>query len=114
MKCKDGICPVTGMTVLEERVEAIVRSIMSGNNACGSLLDAAAKGDAEYFRLCIRATLSVYDDELKQAKADRDAALKDAELKRYALGTVVSNCDISNPLVKEALRNALPNHPLLK
>jgi len=114
MECKDGICPVTGMTVLEERVETIVRSIMSGNNACGTLLDAAAKGDAEYFRPCIRATLSVYDDELKQAKADRDAALKDAELKRYALEMVVSNCDISNPLVKEALRNALPNHPLLK
>lgn len=114
MDCKDGICPVTGMSVLEERVETIVRSIMSGNNACGTLFEAAAKGDAEYFKPCIRATLSVYDDELKQAKADRDAALRDVELKRYALETVVSNCDISNPVVKDALKNALPNHPLLQ
>jgi len=113
MECKDGICPVTGMSVLEERVEAAVRSILSGVNSCNTLIEAAVKPDADYFRCPIRAGMAVYEDEKQQLIKDRDIALRDAELKRYALEMVVSNCDISNPMVKEALRSALPNHPLL-
>lgn len=103
------------MSIWMERENAIINSIMSGNNACNALQKLVAQalaGDAkpldDFLRCKVRGTLKVCADEAAQKDRDLRAALADAENKRFALESVVSNMRIDNPLVLDAVRKALP------
>lgn len=96
----------------QDRIETAVRSIMSGNNACGTL-QSAVTGNGDYFRQAIAPVIQVYDDELKQAQRDQMYASRDAEFKRQALESVISNIQNLPPDVFSAIARAMPGHPLL-
>lgn len=100
------------------RETAIVHSIMSGHNSCGTLEALARQGgDAleRFLRQCVRATLAVVAAESQQLTREKHALSADNEKKRFALESVVSNLDVSGrPELLAALRAALPAHPLLE
>ncbi len=83
------------MNTLKEREDAVVNSIMSGNNACGTLARAAAAGDAEFFRRAVRPTILVYEDEARMLREQRDSALRECERRRQALEFVAGNLTLS-------------------
>ena len=97
----------------QEREDAIVRSILSGNNACGTLDKALQTGALEDFlRGMIRPTLHVCAAEYGEMVKERNELSADNEAKRFALEFVVSNLGgavtISEPAVLNAIRKALP------
>lgn len=101
---------------LSDRINTTVLNIMSGNNECGTLEDAVKNQSASYFAQMVAPALEVYDEELKTIIEQRDEALKDAEVKRYALETIVANIDLSgaNTVITDAIKAALPNNPFFK
>lgn len=101
------------MDTKEERIETVVRNIMSGDNVCGSLVKAAADRDQDYFRRAVAPMADVYDAEISLIRKQRDDALKDVEAKRFALESVLSNLDIPFGPVRDAVARAMPAHPLL-
>ena len=98
----------------QERLETAVNSIMSGDNTCGTLVNAALNSDRDYFREKIRPVVDVYEDEAAALRKQRDDALRDVNDKRFALESVLSNLDIPAGPVKDAIARAMPAHPLLK
>jgi hypothetical protein len=84
-----------------ERENAAVNSIMSGNNACGTLATAGASGRLETFlRMMLRPTLSVCADEAEALARQRDAALAQAEARRRILAEVAANGGLTGDLAK--------------
>lgn len=94
--------------ILTDRIAAAVNSIMSGNNDCGTLRDAVAKGDRMFFEQMIRPAMMAYAEEAVQLRQQRDAALRDVEAKRFALECVISNAVTLPPAAREAVAKALP------
>ena len=91
------------MDTIQEREDAIVRSIKSGDNACGTLQTALTRGQLEPFlRSMIRPTLQVYEGEAEQLRHDRDANSRQAEAWRQALEYIASNARASAPAHIEA------------
>ena len=75
-----------------EREEAIVRSIMSGNNACGTLEKAMRTEQLEMFlRRMVQPTLQVCAQEQDDLRQQRDAALAQSEERRQVLADVAAN-----------------------
>lgn len=101
------------MNTLNERLEMAVRNIMSGNNACGTLAKAVQNGDASYFAKMLEPIFRVYEDENAAACALRDAALRDAEAKRFALESILANVPNIPGNLREPLEKAMPGHPFL-
>lgn len=117
------------MNTLQDRLESAVRSIMSGNNHCGTLANAAMQGDADYFRKMIAPSFGVYEREAEELRQQRNAALRDSESMRFALESIVQNMGvckdgvcpdpnqygavINNLTILDAIRKALPGHPNL-
>lgn len=101
------------MNTAVERTEAAVRNILSGGNACGTLVNAARNGDAAYFRAMIRPLAEVYEQEAEELRRQRDDALRDAETKRFALESVLSNLTVPAGPARDAVARAMPGHPLL-
>jgi hypothetical protein len=106
------------MPIAQERLETSVRNIMSGDNNCGTLANAALNGDGDYFRRMIAPVIDVYEREAAELRQLRDAASRDAEDKRFALEFIAQNLGgsvlITEPAIIAAIRKALPGHPLLK
>jgi hypothetical protein len=76
----------------QEREDAAVRSIMSGNNACGTLKKALESGQLEdYLRRMLRPTLQVCAGEQEELREQRDAALAQSEARRQVLADVAAN-----------------------
>jgi hypothetical protein len=83
----------------EEREDAIVRSILSGNNACGTLAKAQAGGTLEDFlRGMIRPTLQVCAGEQADLRQQRDEALAQSEGRRQVLAEVAANGGLTGEL----------------
>jgi hypothetical protein len=81
-----------GVNIWQDREDAIVRSIMSGNNACGTLQEASVIGKLEEFlRLMIRPTLQVCAGEQADLRKQRDDALAVSEARRRVLAEVAAN-----------------------
>lgn len=97
----------------QERIETVVRNIMSGDNTCATLTNAALNSDDEYFRKAVAPMAEVYEAEISLLRKQRDDALRDAENKRFALESVLSNLDLPVGPVREAVARAMPAHPLL-
>ncbi len=93
-------------TVIQERVETVVRNIMSGDNGCGTLAHAVQTGDRGYFRRCVRPVLDVYESEAASLRAQRQEALDLSEKRRQALEYLVSNLAIP-PAMRATVEPAL-------
>lgn len=94
---------VPSTNMFDERMGAIIRGIMSGGNACGALKNAIDSGKGvEFIGGKVAPTLHVYEDEAQQLRADRDAALRQAEEYRRELEYVASNARVSAPAHIEA------------
>lgn len=76
---------------LAERVEAIVRSIASGDNACGTLLGPDGRLNLDFLRACVKPTLDVYEFEADALRADKMALSRESEDRRQVLEFVYSN-----------------------
>ncbi len=101
----------TPNTTLAERLGTITRNIASGNNACGSLIDRqSGQLNHAFIVEAVRPTLDVYEGELTELRRERDALLRDVEIKRFALETAVANIPAltGNAGVVDAFRAALP------
>lgn len=101
------------MDTKEERVETVVRNIMSGDNVCGTLANAALNSDTDYFRRAVQPVVDVYESEASLLRKQRDDALRDAEAKRFALESILSNMAIPPGPARDAVARAMPAHPLL-
>ena len=89
--------------IWQDRKNAIVNSIMSGNNACGTLQKALAEGRLNVFiRRMIQPTLRVCAEEAAELRQQRDAALKLSERRRLALANITANCTLPPPMAAEA------------
>lgn len=75
---------------LAERVEAIVRSIASGDNACGTLRGPGGL-NLDFVRACVKPTLDVYEFEADVLRADRMRLSRESEERRQALEFVYAN-----------------------
>lgn len=97
---------------MTERLETAVRNIMSGDNVCGTLANAAYNNDHEYFRRAIAPVVDAYEEEAAALAKQRDDALKDIEAKRFALEFIAQNIggsvQIAEPAIMDAIRTALP------
>ncbi len=100
---------------LADRIATITRSIASGNNACGSLIDRDGRVNGAFLALSIQPTLEIYEREAAELRQQRDELLRDIEAKRAALESAVANIPAitGNPSVLAAFRAALPGHPFL-
>ena len=91
------------VNTIAERRDAIVRGIMSGDNACGALKQSIDTGNGPAFLGSkITPTLQIYEEEAQQLRVDRDAFLRQAEVYRQALEYVASNARASSPAHLEA------------
>lgn len=101
------------MTKLEERIIAITNSILSGDNECGTIAKALQDGTlGDFIQQMIRPTLEIYEDEYNQLRAENDRLSRENQNKRFALECVLSNEVIDNPVTKQAVKAAMPGHPL--
>lgn len=100
------------MSKLDERIVAVVNSILSGVNACDTIkkhIDDGTIGD--YIQQMVRPTLEVYDAEYRDLLHRYTAESEDCNRKRHALESVIANCVIDNPHVQDAIKDAMPLHP---
>ncbi len=86
------------MSIWMDRENAIVNSVMSGLNSCGTLQKMVAEAAAgnpqpleNHIRCGVRATLAVCADEATQLRIDRDKISQQEEAKRQALEYISSN-----------------------
>lgn len=101
--------------ILTDRVAIAVDGILSGNNTTrDALRDAVAKNDRVYFEQIIRPVMRISVEEAAQLRQQRDYAQRDAEAKRFALERVAANVAAIPSATLEAIKRALPGHPLLK
>lgn len=104
------------MNTAIDRLETAVRNIMSGDNACGTLANAAYNNDHDYFRRAIAPVVNAYEQEAADLRRQRDDILKDAEAKRYALEFIAQNLggsvQIAEPAIVDAIRQALPGRTI--
>jgi hypothetical protein len=88
-----------GSDIWQDREDAVVRSIMSGNNACGTLRKALETGKLEEFlRRMVRPTLQVCAGEQADLRQQRDAALQQSEARRQVLADVAANAGLTGEL----------------
>lgn len=95
-------------TILNDRLDTAVRNIFNCGNCCDALVKAAQTKDYAYFAKALTPVLVAYEQEAAALRHQRDAALRDAEAKRFALESMVSNMRIDNLHVREAVDKALP------
>ncbi len=106
----------TQNTTLAERIGAITRSIASGHNACGTLIDRQSGSlNTGFIAEAVRPTLEQYEGELAQLRKENADLRRDVEAKRFALESAVANIPglTGNPDIVAAFRAALPGHPNL-
>ena len=84
------------MKTAQERIETTVNNIMSGDNACGTLANAAYNNDRDYFRRAVTPVVTTYEEEAQQLRSDRDGFSRQAEAYRQALEYVASNARASS------------------
>ena len=99
-----------------ERETAIVRNIMSGNNACGTLKKAMADDAAlePFLRGMVRPVLRVCADEAAHRDREIAALSLDNEKKRRALDALAANVPIPAGPVMDLVRAAMPGDPRLR
>ena len=102
---------------ITERLDTITRSIASGNNACGTLIDRQnGSVNTSFIAEAARPTLNIYEAEAKQLREDIAKLSHEVEMKRQALECAISNVQgiTASPVVKAAFRLALPENPYLQ
>ncbi len=81
----------TPHNTLAERTSAIVRSIASGNNACGTLVDRNGRVNEAFLAASVRPTLDVYEREAMELRDERNRLSRESEERRRILEFVYSN-----------------------
>ncbi len=76
---------------LGERIATITRSIASGNNACGTLIDQQGRLNEAFIAQSIRPTLDVYEREANDLRADRARLSQESENRRQCLEFIYAN-----------------------
>ncbi len=101
--------------LVAERTATIVRSIASGNNACGTLIGKDGRLNVAFLEASVRPTLEVCIDEAEQLRREVAALRREMEAKQFALECAVANIPniALTPGVGDAFRAALPGHPHL-
>lgn len=96
--------------VAQERINTVVRNILSGNNNCSTLAKACSSGNGQYFYNAVSPAIAVYASELADMTKQRDNLSVDCEAKRFALESIMSNIDAKElaPSVADAIRKAMP------
>jgi hypothetical protein len=80
------------VNIWQEREDAVVRNVMSGNNACGTLRKALESGKLEDFlRTAVRPALLICAGEQAELRKQRDDALAASEARRQILAEVAAN-----------------------
>lgn len=94
----------------QDRINAVIRNILSGNNNCSTLAKACYEGNGQYFYNAIAPIVAVYASELADMTRQRNEYSKEYELKRYALESVMSNIpkiNVSQNVI-DAVEAAMP------
>jgi hypothetical protein len=98
--------------LVAERTATIVRNIVSGNNACGTLIDAQGRLNTAFVAEAVRPAVQVCIEEANMLRRDNDALRRDIEAKRFALEFIAANLDgsvkIADPAITDAIKRALP------
>lgn len=103
------------MSKLDERIIAIVNSILSGDNECGTIQKALEGGTlGDFIQSMVRPTLQIYEDEYEELRRENDRLSRENQNKRFALECALANEDIQNPVTQQAVKAALPGHPLVE
>ncbi|MCD8352246.1 MAG: hypothetical protein LUC93_16710 [Planctomycetaceae bacterium] len=76
---------------MAERVEAVVNSIASGDNACGTLRSQDGSLNRDFLRACVRPTLEVYEEEAEQHRQDKRELSSISEERRQVLELIYAN-----------------------
>ena len=93
---------------LAERTGTIVRSIASGNNACGTLISRDGRINEAFIAESVRPTLEVYEQEADELRMVRSRLSQESEERRQALAFVYSNAYSQLPAdVAERVRKVL-------
>lgn len=92
--CRPGDPNCTPGATLADRTDAIVRSIASGNNACGSLLAADGRVNEAFIAKSVRPTLEVYEQEAEQLRQDRARVSQESEARRQTLEFIRANVQL--------------------
>ncbi len=93
---------------MADRIEAIVNSIASGDNACGTLRAPDGSLNRGFLRACVRPTLEVYEDEAEQHRQDKRELSAQSEERRQLLELIYANASGGLPAsVQERLCRAL-------
>lgn len=80
-----------GRDPVSERTAVAVRNILSGENACGTLVGADGAVNKEHLDRSIRVVLQTYEDEKNELLGDRARISRESEERRQALELVYSN-----------------------
>lgn len=83
--------PSLNPATLIEREDAIIRSLASGNNACGSLIGPDGRLNLAFVRQALRPTLAVYEQEAEQLRRDNAIVRAQAESLRREVAFVEQN-----------------------
>ncbi|MCD8140833.1 MAG: hypothetical protein LUE17_13830 [Planctomycetaceae bacterium] len=93
---------------LAERIEDVVNSIASGDNACGTLRAPDGGLNRGFLRACVRPTLEVYEEEADQHRRDKRELSAISEERRQVLELIYANASGGLPAaVNERLCRAL-------
>lgn len=78
--------------VVTERTVTAIKNILSGDNACGTLIGPNGRINAEHLDRSIRPVLHTYEAEAEMLRADRARISRESEERRHTLELIYSNC----------------------
>lgn len=89
----------------------IVNNVVGGNTECKTLFTVLdMNAFKQHVERSVVSFIAAYENEADSLRMQRDSALKDAEIKRYALEFIASNINNTDlaSICKEALATGLP------
>ena len=105
------------MDIWMDRENAIVNSILSADNRCGTLrqmMDAGRETLEAFVRGKVRPTLRVCKGEADRKDREIAALSRDIEMKRRALDALIANLAIPPGPIMDIVKAAMPGDPRLK
>ena len=98
--------------LVAERTDTIIRNVASGNNACGTLMDAQGRLNTAFVAEAARPVVKICIEESDMLRRDLEALRHDIEAKRFALEFIAANLGgsvtIAEPAIVDAIKKALP------
>lgn len=89
----DPDCAAAGIKhdLVAERTAVAIRNILSGDNACGTLVGKDGKVNAEHLERSIRPVIQVGEDEKNMIRAERARVSQESEDRRQCLDLIHAN-----------------------